>query len=126
MLNISLLKKFRKSQIFNSTNLGTFSAYSNQIAKWWSHFRFRQESKLGVRIRLNFSLKKSGLSAFIEKTAMELRKSIINDNVLTKRDDHLAYSVKKIKILIVKSKMAIVWKPWILRNFQFINLDLRH
>jgi hypothetical protein len=39
---------------------------------------------------------------------MELRKSIINDNGLTKRDDHLAYSVKKIKISIVKSKIAAV------------------
>ena len=64
--------------------------------------------KLRVRIRLNFSLKKSGLAAFIEKSAMELRRSIINDNGLTKRDDHLAYSVKKIKISIVKSKIAAV------------------
>ena len=51
-------------------------------------------------------LNKSGLAALIQKCAMEFRKSIINDNGLTRRDDHLPYSVKKIKILIVKSKMA--------------------
>ena len=56
---------------------------------------FRHKSKLGVRIRLNFCLKKSGLAALIKKSAMEFRKSIINNNGLTKIDDHLAYSVKK-------------------------------
>ena len=51
-------------------------------------------------------LNESGLAALIEKCAMEFRKSIINDNGLTRRNDRLPYSVKKIKILIVKSKMA--------------------
>ena len=41
---------------------------------------------------------------------MEFRKSIINYNELTRGYVHLGYSVKKIKILIVKSKMATVLK----------------
>ena len=57
---------------------------------------------------------------------MEFRKSIINDNGLTRRNDHLPYSVKKIKILIVKSKMVALWNPWILGIFRILNLGLRH
>ena len=48
---------------------------------------------------------------------MEFRKSIINDNGLIRRDDHLPYSVKKIKILIVKSKMAASLKTMNFSNF---------
>ena len=58
----------------------------------------------------NFLIYKSGLAALIKKTAIEFRKSIINYNELTKGYAHLVYSVKKIKNLIVKSKMAAVWK----------------
>ena len=58
----------------------------------------------------NFSNFKSGFAALFKKTAMEFRKSIINYNELTRGYVHLVYSVKKIKILIVKSKMATVLK----------------
>ena len=58
----------------------------------------------------NFSNFKSGFAALFKKTAMEFRKSIINYNELTRGYVHLVYSVKKLKILIVKSKMATVLK----------------
>ena len=58
----------------------------------------------------NFSNLNSGLTALFKKTAIEFRKSIINYNELTRGYVHLEYSVKKIKILIVKSKMATVLK----------------
>ena len=58
----------------------------------------------------NFSNFNSGFTALFKKTALEFRKSIINYNELTRGYVHLEYSVKKIKILIVKSKMATVLK----------------
>ena len=58
----------------------------------------------------NFSNFNFGFAALFKKTAMEFRKSIINYNELTRGYVHLEYSVKKIKILIVKSKMATVLK----------------
>ena len=58
----------------------------------------------------NFSNFKSGFAALFKKTAVEFRKSIINYNELTRIYAHLVYSVEKIKILIVKSKMATVLK----------------
>ena len=58
----------------------------------------------------NFSNFKSGFAALFKKTAMEFRKSIINYNELTRGYVHPEYSVKKMKILIVKSKMATVLK----------------
>ena len=72
--------------------------YWNKITKWWSHFRFRHKTELGVRIhQIFYSLDKFGLAALIQKSAMEFRKSIINDNGVTRRDDHLKYSVKNNK-----------------------------
>ena len=56
----------------------------------------------------NFSNFKSGFAALFKKTAMEFRKTIINYNELTRGYAHLVYSVKKIKMLIVKSKMTAV------------------
>ena len=67
----------------------------------------------------NFSNFKSGFAALFKKTAMEFRKSIINNNELTRGYVHLGYSVKKIKILIVKSKMATVLKLLKLSIFDF-------
>ena len=58
----------------------------------------------------NFKNFKSGFAALFKMTAMEIRKSIINYNELTRGYVHLEYSVKKIKILIVKLKMATVLK----------------
>ena len=58
----------------------------------------------------NFKNFKSGFAALFKKTAVEFRKSIINYNELTRIYAHLVYSVEKIKILIVKSKMATVLK----------------
>ena len=58
----------------------------------------------------NFSNFKSGFPALFKKTAMEFRKTIINYNELTRIYAYLVYSVKKMKILIVKSKMATVLK----------------
>ena len=58
----------------------------------------------------NFSNFKSGFAALFKKTAIEFRKSIINYNELTRGYVHPEYSVKKMKILIVKSKMATVLK----------------
>ena len=58
----------------------------------------------------NFSNFKSGFAALFKKTAIEFRKTIINYNELIRIYAHLVYSVKKIKILIVKSKMATVLK----------------
>ena len=67
----------------------------------------------------NFSNFKSGFAALFKKTAMEFRKSIINYNELTRGYAHLVYSMKKLKILIVKSKMAAVWKFSIFDFFDF-------
>ena len=58
----------------------------------------------------NFSNFKSGFAALFKKTAMEFRKTIVNYNELTRIYAHPVYSVKKIKILIVKSKMETVLK----------------
>ena len=75
---------------------------------------FDREIKNGGSLKTmnfkNFSNFKSGFAALFKKTAMEFRKSIINYNELTRGYVHLEYSVKKIKILIVKSKMATVLK----------------
>ena len=38
------------------------------------------------------------VSTFIEKSAKEFRKSIINDNGLTREDTHLSFDVKNLKI----------------------------
>ena len=43
-----------------------------------------------VRNRIIFSLKKFGLAVLIKKSAMEFIKSIIYDNMITRRDDLLA------------------------------------
>ena len=51
---------------------------------------FNTKTKLGFRI-------KSGLAAFIEKSAKEFRESIINENKLTRGDAHRAYCVKNSK-----------------------------
>ena len=58
----------------------------------------------------NFKNFKSGFAALFKKTAMEFRKRIINYYELTRGYVHQEYSVEKIKILIVKSKMATVLK----------------
>ena len=52
----------------------------------------------------NFPNFKSGFAALFKKTAIEFRKSIIRGYVYPE------YSVKKMKILIVNSKMATVLK----------------
>ena len=65
----------------------------------------------------NFSNFKFGFAALFKKTAMEFRKSIINYNEITRRYAYLVYSVKKLKILIVKSKMAAVLK---IVDFRFL------
>ena len=54
-----------------------------------------------------FSIYKFGLAGLFKKSAMEFRKSIINDNGLIRGYAHLVYPVKK-KIGIMKSKMAAV------------------
>ena len=64
---------------------------------------FDTKTKSGFRI-------KSGLVVFIENSAKEFRKSIMNENGLTRGDAHLEYFVEESKILILKSKMAPVWK----------------
>ena len=56
---------------------------------------------------------------------MEFRKSIINDNGLTRRDDHLPYSVKKIKILIVKLKNGGSLKTMNFKNFKNFKSGVR-
>ena len=75
---------------------------------------FDREIKNGGSLKTmnfkNFSNFKSGFAALFKKTAMKFRKTIINYNELTRIYAHLVYSVKKIKILIVKSKMATVLK----------------
>ena len=58
----------------------------------------------------NFPNFESGIAALFKKTAIEFRKSIINYNELTRGYVHPEYSVEKMKILIVKSKMATVLK----------------
>ena len=75
---------------------------------------FDREIKNGGSLKTmnfkNFKNFKSGFAALFKMTAMEFRKCIINYNELTRGYVHLEYSVKKIKILIVKSKMATVLK----------------
>ena len=52
---------------------------------------------------------------------MEFRKSIINDNGLIRRDDHLPYSVKKIKNFDREIKNAGSLKIMNFKNFSNFN-----
>ena len=67
---------------------------------------FYPRIKIGDRLKTRdfkiFSIHKFGLTALIGKLAMKFRKSIINDNRVTGGDPHLVYSVKNLKISILK------------------------
>ena len=94
---------------------------------WWKK-NFDREIKNGGSLKTmnfkNFLNFKSGFAALFKKTAMEFQKSIINYNELTRGYAHLVYSVKKIKKIIVKSKMAALWKLSIFDFCDFLDCSI--
>ena len=117
--------EFRKSIINDNglTRKGDHIAYSVK-----KNEKFDQEIKNGGCLKTmnfkKFSNYKSGFAALFKKNCYGIPKSVINCNELTRGYAHLVYSVKKLKILIVKSIMVAVCKLSIFNFFLYLDCSI--